>query len=274
MEKGTISMDFVAEALLVARQRGLDIAALVAGTGLSPELLAIPQARVSPEQYGALWHALADALNDEFFGMDSHPMRRGSFAILCHALLDCPTVGRAIERALRFFALVLDDLSGQLRVDGARAEVVLADRGPPGRLFAHGTLFVVLYGVACWLGAAPAPDGGEFLPAQPAQPGRISAGLRQHAAFWGGGECPGPGCPAAWPAGDPRCRRAAALPAAGAGQLPGQVPQPGRRRGPYPRAAVGTALAEWPSFEALAGALHTTRPPCAAAWSARAHPSR
>ena len=31
MEKGTISMDFVAEALLVARQRGLDIAALVAG---------------------------------------------------------------------------------------------------------------------------------------------------------------------------------------------------------------------------------------------------
>jgi hypothetical protein len=184
MEKGTISMDFVAEALLVARQRGLDIAALVAGTGLSPELLAIPQARVSPEQYGALWHALADALNDEFFGMDSHPMRRGSFAILCHALLDCPTVGRAIERALRFFALVLDDLSGQLRVDGARAEVVLADRGPPGRLFAHGTLFVVLCGVACWLGAAPAPDGGEFLPAQPAQPGRISAGLRQHAAFW------------------------------------------------------------------------------------------
>ncbi|WP_347251006.1 AraC family transcriptional regulator ligand-binding domain-containing protein, partial [Zoogloea sp.] len=119
MEKGTISMDFVAEALLVARQRGLDISALVAGAGLSPELLAIPQARVSPEQYGALWHALADAMNDEFFGMDSHPMRRGSFAILCHALLDCPTVGRAIERALRFFSLVLDDLSGRLRVEGA-----------------------------------------------------------------------------------------------------------------------------------------------------------
>ena len=157
MEKGTISIDFVAEALMVARQRGLDIDALVAGTGLSPELLGIPQARVTPEQYGALWHAVADAMNDEFFGMDAHPMRRGSFAILCHALIDCPTVGRAIERALGFFALVLDDLSGQLRVSGSRAEVVLADRSPPGRLFAHGTLFVILYGVACWLGGRRLP---------------------------------------------------------------------------------------------------------------------
>lgn len=124
MEKGTISIDFVAEALMVARQRGLDIDALVAGAGLAPELLGIPQARVTPEQYGALWHAVADAMNDEFFGMDAHPMRRGSFAILCHALIDCPTVGRAIERALGFFSLVLDDLSGQLRVSGGRAEVI------------------------------------------------------------------------------------------------------------------------------------------------------
>ncbi len=125
MEKGTISIDFVHEALWVARQRGLDTDALLADSGLVPELLEMPQARVTPEQYGALWHALADAMNDEFFGMDAHPMRRGSFAILCHALIDCPTVGDAIERALGFCALVLDELSGQLRVSGGRAEVVL-----------------------------------------------------------------------------------------------------------------------------------------------------
>lgn len=157
MEKGTISIDFVHEALWVARQRGLDTDALLAGSGLVPELLEMPQARVTPEQYGALWHALADAMNDEFFGMDAHPMRRGSFAILCHALIDCPTVGDAIERALGFFALVLDELSGQLRVSGGRAEVVLADRAAPGRLFAHGTLFVILYGLACWLGGRRLP---------------------------------------------------------------------------------------------------------------------
>ena len=259
MEKGTISMDFVAEALLVARQRGLDIAALVAGTGLSPELLAIPQARVSPEQYGALWHALADALNDEFFGMDSHPMRRGSFAILCHALLDCPTVGRAIERALRFFALVLDDLSGQLRVDGARAEVVLADRGPPGRLFAHGTLFVVLYGVACWLGGRRLPLM-EVNFCQPSPPN-----LAEYRLVFGNTLHFGAAASAlaldARLLGLPVIRDAAALrvflrqaPANFLVKYRSQAGDVARIRGLLSE----RPLAEWPSFEALAGALHTT----------------
>lgn len=151
MNKGTISVRFVTEALFAARQRGLDVAAVLAQVGLPPELLDIPQARVSPEQYGALWHALAAALDDEFFAMDSHPMRSGSFAILCHSLIDCPNLGRALDRALRFFSLVLDDVAGQLVVDGTTARIVLSDRHHPGRLFAHGTLFVILYGVACWL---------------------------------------------------------------------------------------------------------------------------
>jgi len=37
--------------------------------------LAAPLARVSAAQYGRLWSAIADALDDEFFGQDSHPMR-------------------------------------------------------------------------------------------------------------------------------------------------------------------------------------------------------
>lgn len=151
MEKGTISICFVAEALAEARRRGLDVAALTARAGFSADLLAMPLARVSPRQYGALWHALAAELGDEFFGMDSHPMRPGSFALLCHALLDCADLRRALERALRFFALVLDDVSGTLTVADGRATLTLADRDRPARLFAHGTLFVILHGVACWL---------------------------------------------------------------------------------------------------------------------------
>lgn len=151
MKKGTISIRFVAEALAEARRRGLDVPALTARAGFSAELLAMPLARVSPQQYGALWHALAAALDDEFFGMDSHPMRPGSFALLCHAVLDAKDLGHALARMLRFFALVLDDVTGRLDIADGRATLDLADRGPPARLFAHGTLFVIIHGLACWL---------------------------------------------------------------------------------------------------------------------------
>lgn len=151
MEKSTVSICFVAEALAEAGRRGVDIAALVARVGLSADLLGMPLARVSPQQYGALWHMVTAELGDEFFGMDSHPMRPGSFSILCHALLDCANLQHALERALRFFSLVLDDVSGNLSVANGQATLTLVDRALPGRLFGHGTLFVIMYGLACWL---------------------------------------------------------------------------------------------------------------------------
>ncbi len=38
-------------------------------------------------QYGQLWNALADAMNDQFFGMDSHDMRPGSYTTLAKMTL-------------------------------------------------------------------------------------------------------------------------------------------------------------------------------------------
>lgn len=151
MTKGTISISFVEEALLEASQRGFEVSTLLAQAGLNPAWLGTPQARVLPEQYGALWHVLAAALDDEFFGMDSHPMRYGSFAMMCHSLLDCSNLGHALERATRFLSLVLDDSRSVLVADGMTAQLQLHDRRAHPRIFAHGTLFVILYGLACWL---------------------------------------------------------------------------------------------------------------------------
>lgn len=157
MNKGTISISFVEEALFEARQRGFDVAALMREAGLNPAWLATAQARVLPEQYGALWHVLAAALDDEFFGMDAHPMRYGSFALMCHAALGSHNLGHALERALRFLSLVLDDVRATLLVDAQIAKIQLHDRRAQPRLFAHGTLFVILYGLACWLSGRRLP---------------------------------------------------------------------------------------------------------------------
>jgi AraC-like DNA-binding protein len=153
VEPGTIAICFVAAALQSVRGRDLNADELLANVGLSSSLLQMPQARVSAKHYGALWRAIAAALDDEFFGQDSRRMKAGSFAMLCHAVLGCKTLGHALERSLRFYALILDDISGSVGRDAQEARIVLHERvaGASQRVFAHELLLMLLYGVSCWL---------------------------------------------------------------------------------------------------------------------------
>lgn len=151
-EKGTISISFVDEALVCIRERGLDADRLLRQAGISPELLASPQTRVSSTHYGQLWHGIAQTLDDEFFGMDSHRMKAGSFTLLCHSLIHSDTLERALRRAMRFLRLILDDMAGELQCEGGVARIVLKDgQIQPKRAFAYGTYLLMLHGLACWL---------------------------------------------------------------------------------------------------------------------------
>ena len=152
-EPGTIAICFVAAALQSLRARDLNADELLANVGLSSTLLQMPQARVSAKHYGALWRTIALAIDDEFFGQDSRRMKAGSFAMLCHSVLGCKNLGQALDRSLRFYGLILDDISGSLVRDDGEARIVLHERaaGANQRVFAHELLLMLLYGVSCWL---------------------------------------------------------------------------------------------------------------------------
>ncbi|WP_053180045.1 AraC family transcriptional regulator [Pseudomonas kilonensis] len=150
-DKGTTSIALVHEALHSARQRQLDLTAALANADIDSQLLDAPKARVSATSFARLWVEIADLLDDEFFGIDSHPMRRGSFKLMCHALLDCRTLGQALQRMLSFLRLVLDDIQGELQVQDDLAFIVIQDRGVLRRLFAYGTWFILVHGLSCWL---------------------------------------------------------------------------------------------------------------------------
>ena len=150
-EPGTVAICFVAAALERVRARKIDVAALLARVGLSASLLQAPQARVSVKQYGELWRLVALTLDDEFFGQDARRMKSGTFAMICHAVLSCKTLGQAVERSLRFYALILDDIAGKLVRQGSEAAIELHETAVPGRVFAHEVLLMLLHGVACWL---------------------------------------------------------------------------------------------------------------------------
>lgn len=151
MERDSVSVAFVREALEGLHRRGVDPAPLLASAGIPGAALAEAEARIPAAAFARLWLAVARAIDDEFFACDTRPMRVGSYATLCHLMLHTRTLAQALRRGLRLINLLLDDTRARLSVQGDTA--VLQFHSPCGapRVFAHETLFVMLYGLACWL---------------------------------------------------------------------------------------------------------------------------
>jgi AraC-like DNA-binding protein len=151
IERDSISLSLVEAALRCAEARGVAREQLLAAAGIAPATLESPRARVSPVQYGKLWNATADALDDEFFGQDAHPMRRGSFVLLCHAALSSRDGAHALARISNFMRIVLDELRFEVDIDERRVRIWLEDTGAPKTMFAYATGFILVYGLLCWL---------------------------------------------------------------------------------------------------------------------------
>ncbi|MCO5399308.1 AraC family transcriptional regulator [Ralstonia soli] len=152
-EKGTVSVSLVNEAVARARAHGVDMQPIMAAAGIPPQMLAQPRSRVSSAQYGALWAGIAQAMDDEFFGQDAHPMRWGSFVAMTQAALTARTGRQALARATGFLRLVLDDLHVRIDEDAQRVRLVFVHRKgtrvPP--MFTYATWLIMVYGLVCWL---------------------------------------------------------------------------------------------------------------------------
>lgn len=151
IQKDTVSIYFVRAAL-----RHLEPAVreqVLRSAGIAPELLASSQARVPAAAFAAVWLAVAQQLDDEFFGLDRRRMKVGSFALLCHAVMGSESLGQALRGILRGFALFLDDIGATLELDGDQAVIRLANRiaDADDHRFATETFLVMVHGLMCWL---------------------------------------------------------------------------------------------------------------------------
>jgi AraC-like DNA-binding protein len=152
VEKGTISLRLVDEALREWRARGLDESELLAQAGIAAELFGKAQARVPAQAYARLWRLLAQTMDDEFFGINSRRMKVGSFAFMARVALQEPTLGAALDSALRFLDLVFDGLAPRLERQGGLAAIALDQpAGQVCRAFGCFTLWMIVHGLACWL---------------------------------------------------------------------------------------------------------------------------
>jgi AraC-like DNA-binding protein len=150
-EKHFVAMHFVLAAVShlheAARERTLTAA------GIPSQLLAQTHARVPATAFSALWLAVARELDDEFFGLSRRPMKVGSFALVCQAVISCTDLDRALKRILRGFSLLLEDVRGELLLEGSEAVVRITNgiQLEADRRFADETLLILVHGLICWL---------------------------------------------------------------------------------------------------------------------------
>lgn len=102
----SVAIHHVRAALRGAERHGVDITALLERAAVPRQLLEVPLARVSPRQFARLTKAVWQALDDELQGLGPQPLKVGTFAMMCHAVVHCsPDLRTAINRSSTFYGL-------------------------------------------------------------------------------------------------------------------------------------------------------------------------
>ncbi|MFZ6046585.1 AraC family transcriptional regulator [Pseudomonas sp. CR3202] len=127
MRERTIASHFVRAALRGAVRNGVDCGALLRGAGIQPALLEEPRARVAPEQFARLMQLIWETLDDEFMGLARQPSKRGTFAMMCHAIIHCRTLEKALTRGALFYGLFPYPPDIRLERDGDFVMLTLND---------------------------------------------------------------------------------------------------------------------------------------------------
>ena len=149
----TVSIEFV-RGMLSGQQASRDAQReWLLDAGIEPSLLDQDAARVTPDQYVALFRLLMDRLDDEFLGLLSRPLRRGSFALMLRSMLGTATLAHALRRLIATVRLLQDDIELALVKEGALVglRVVFLDAEVAHRTFLHELLLRVYWRLIAWL---------------------------------------------------------------------------------------------------------------------------
>lgn len=131
---------------------------LLQEAGIPPPLLDEDGARVTTEQFAALYQSLARELDDELPGMFARPARAGTFKFLCLSVLEARNLRTALYRFTRFFHLFLDELDFELSRQGDLTRVALVPRQATApNTFAQEILLRLVHGVISWLAGRKMP---------------------------------------------------------------------------------------------------------------------
>lgn len=135
----TASIDLTGMLLRYASRIGLEIQEICEGIAFDPSSLAEPGTRVSVEKFNALWEAVVLRSGDKDFGLHFGEAAQEFFGghVLFSVMMNCPTVGDALEKFFRYHSLMADIHEMRINRKGTYASVRLEALQPGVRLHRH-----------------------------------------------------------------------------------------------------------------------------------------
>lgn len=152
MRERTIASHFIRAALRGAERQGVDIYPLLHQLGIQPALLNEPRARLAPEQFSELMQRLWLLLDDEYMGFGATPSKRGTFAMMCHAIIHCRSLEKALVRGMLFYGLFPDAPRVSLQHEGEQVRLCIdsASLWDPDHFLIE-SLLVIWHRLGSWL---------------------------------------------------------------------------------------------------------------------------
>ena len=153
MKPLTIANHFVDAAIQGAKRQGLPVSFILKGTGIQPELLNQPKARVNPEQFISLIQRIWHILEDELMGFGPVKSKPGTFATMCQYAIHSPNIEVMLKRSAKFYQLFELAPVLSLETDGDIAQLIIEHSNLPNdhQYFMQESLLVIWHRTASWM---------------------------------------------------------------------------------------------------------------------------
>ena len=153
-QANTVATFYIIPAIEQAKYHGIDVDQLLQTFNIPAQLLAEPKARITSNQYAGLMTSLMRLLDDEFLLLGGkRRTRMGTFAMMCHTIISCPTLSKAIHRSLQFYNLFLDDIQMKLRKRGDQVIATFKINAPEddSHIISTECSLVIIHRLTSWL---------------------------------------------------------------------------------------------------------------------------
>jgi AraC-like DNA-binding protein len=136
---------FVRAAVAGAAQRGIDLRPVLVRAAIPEALLADDRSRCTPEQVTTFVREVWRLSEDELFGLGSLPVPRGTFRLVCYALINSTDLRTVYDRLAEFSPALpaLPPFQSTIGPEVTRLQVDLTGFDDPDHLLADFILLVV-----------------------------------------------------------------------------------------------------------------------------------
>ncbi|MEQ9510233.1 MAG: AraC family transcriptional regulator, partial [Alloalcanivorax xenomutans] len=124
-QRRTINVRRVVKVLQGAARSGVSIPELLDQCGIERRVLEQPDARIERDTFIRLMLLVMEQTQDEFLGFgQGRKSKPGTFSMMAHAVINCPTLDAAVRRGIRFYELFDLNMRTWLRREGDQARLI------------------------------------------------------------------------------------------------------------------------------------------------------